>query len=220
MKTSNGVKVSVYNLEAKKAATIELPENIFAVAWNPDLMHQVIESMRASKRHVIAHVKGRGEVRGGGRKPWRQKGTGRARHGSIRSPLWTGGGVTHGPTKDKIYAKKINKKVRKKAFFIALSKKLSDGEILVLDTIRFPDGKTKKASRTLHALSKIKGFEKLSKKGTKIIISPVDKKSALALRNIPGVKIMEARNVNALDLLSARFIMMTKDDIIRLGKAS
>lgn len=203
----------IYNLEGKKVNTLKLPEGVFGVKWNADLMHQIIESMRANERQMIAHVKGRGEVRGGGRKPWRQKGTGRARHGSIRSPIWAGGGVTHGPTKDKNYAKKINKKMRRKALHMALSKKASDREIMVLDKIVFPDGKTKKAVHVLQNLSKIKGSEALAKKGVKIIISLTDTKSVLALRNIPGVKTMEARNLNALDIAAVRYVLLSEKDI-------
>lgn len=203
----------IYNLEGKKVDTLKLPEDVFGVKWNADLMHQIIESMRANERSVIAHAKGRGEVRGGGRKPWRQKGTGRARHGSTRSPIWVGGGVTHGPTKDKNYTKKINKKMRRKALHMALSKKASDREIMVLDKIVFPDGKTKDAARTLQNLSKIKGSEALAKKGVKIIISLTDTESILALRNIPGVKTMEARNLNALDVAAVRYVLLSEKDI-------
>ncbi len=109
------MEAPIYNTQGKKSGTLTLPENVFDVAWNDSLMHQVVTSMQANARVSIAHVKDRGEVSGGGKKPWRQKGTGRARHGSIRSPIWKGGGVTHGPTKNKDYSRKIPKKMRAKA---------------------------------------------------------------------------------------------------------
>ena len=97
------MKVDIYNQGAEKTGTLELPKGVFGLPWNEDLVHQVAVAMQANLRVPVAHTKGRGEVAGGGRKPWRQKGTGRARHGSIRSPIWRGGGVTHGPTKGKNY---------------------------------------------------------------------------------------------------------------------
>src|SRR6202167_3095081 len=102
----------IYNTQGKKSGSVDLPEAIFGIKWNDSLMHQVVTSMQDNARTNVAHTKGRGEVRGGGKKPWRQKGTGRARHGSIRSPIWKGGGVTHGPSKDKVYSVAIPKKMR------------------------------------------------------------------------------------------------------------
>src|SRR5512135_3441222 len=101
------MKTDIYNIQGKKAGSVELPESIFGVAWNDSLMHQVVTSMEDNARTNVAHTKGRGEVRGGGKKPWRQKGTGRARHGSIRSPIWVGGGVAHGPRNTKVFARAI-----------------------------------------------------------------------------------------------------------------
>src|ERR1700722_14092071 len=113
------METSIYNAQGKKTGALTLPDEIFAVAWNDALMHQVVTSMMDNARTPVAHVKDRGAVRGGGKKPWSQKGTGRARHGSIRSPIWKGGGVTHGPIKDKNYSRAIPKKMRAKALFMA-----------------------------------------------------------------------------------------------------
>jgi len=116
------MNADIYNANGKKAGSVELPENVFGVAWNDALMHQVVTSMQDNARTPVAHAKTRGEVRGGGKKPWNQKGTGRARHGSTRSPIWKGGGVTHGPRNDKSYARTVPKKMRIKALTMALSR--------------------------------------------------------------------------------------------------
>ena len=142
------MKVKIYNQEGKETETMELPDGVFGLKWNADLVHQVVTGQAANLRRGTAHAKGRSEVRGGGRKPWRQKGTGRARHGSIRSPLWIGGGVTHGPLKEKSYHKKINKKMAKKALFTALSAKARDNEIIILENLKFPEAKTSLIWRT------------------------------------------------------------------------
>lgn len=197
---------------------MDLPESVFGLEWKPDFIHQVVESSRSNRRKGTAKAKGRGEVSGGGKKPWRQKGTGRARHGSIRSPIWVGGGVTHGPLSEKNYDRKINKKAKKKALFMVLAKKNSEGEMLVADEIMLAEGKTKAAKSALENLSRIKGFDSLNKKGVKIIISPKDKKTLLSFRNLSGVKTMEARNMNALDALSSRYLIIGRDDLLALVK--
>src|SRR3990167_4153940 len=133
----------VYNKENKKVGEVTLSDSVFGKKWNESLVHQVLVSQLANKREPLAHTKGRGEVRGGGRKPWRQKGTGRARHGSTRSPIWAGGGVTFGPTKHKNYSKKINKKMRRGAIFSALSRKFKDGELKFIDALELEVPKTK-----------------------------------------------------------------------------
>jgi len=206
------MKVDIYNQGAEKTGTLELPKGVFGLPWNEDLVHQVAVAMQANLRVPVAHTKGRGEVAGGGRKPWRQKGTGRARHGSIRSPIWRGGGVTHGPTKGKNYSKKINKKMKKKAFLIALSQKLRDNEILFLDKIVLTQPKTKEANTILKTLSKIKGFEKLTAKKKNKAILALPKKDAEILRsfrNIPGMNISELKNLNVLDLLTYKYLIIT-----------
>src|SRR5271165_1420212 len=129
------METAIYNAQGKKTGTLALPENIFGVAWNDALMHQVVTSMMDNARTPVAHVKDRGAVRGGGKKPWKQKGTGRARVGSTRSPIWRGGGVTHGPRNDRIFEVEIPKKMRRKALFMMLSEKAKDKTLIILDKI-------------------------------------------------------------------------------------
>ena len=134
------------------------------VQQNDDLIHQVAVSMMSNARNPIAHTKNRGEVSGTGDKPWRQKGTGRARHGSRRSPIWVGGGIAHGPRNERNYSKKINRKMKLKALFSVLSKKYKDGEIIFVDGISFKEPKTKEAKNVIHSLAKISQFEKLNRR--------------------------------------------------------
>ena len=204
---------SIYNQKGEKSGSLELPKDIFGLPWNADLVHQVVVSSQSNKRVPVAHAKGRSEVRGGGRKPWPQKGTGRARHGSIRSPIWVGGGVTHGPTKEKKYAKKINKKMREKAFLTILSQKLRDKEILFLDKIDLSQPKTKEAMSIISNIAGIKGFEKLAAKRKNSAILALPKKEEKinrSFRNIAGMRILETRNLNILDLLKYKFLIVSK----------
>src|SRR5437868_4100503 len=139
------MKADVYNLNNEVVGTVELPENIFGARWNSVLVKQVLEAQLANRRIPWAHTKSRGEVRGGGKKPWRQKGTGRARHGSTRSPLWVGGGVTHGPRNDKNFERKVNAKMKAKALYTILSRKLKDGEVVFIDSLSLSQPKAKEA---------------------------------------------------------------------------
>src|SRR3989344_3105619 len=135
------MKVAVYNQEGKEAGDITLPKEIFEVPFNADLVHQVMISQTANARQVSAHTKNRGEVRGGGRKPWRQKGTGRARAGSTRGPIWKGGGVSGGPRNEKNYERTIPANMRKKAMFMVLSQKAKGNLLVVMDSLEFPEAK-------------------------------------------------------------------------------
>ncbi len=206
------MKADIYNQNAEKVSELDLPEKIFGLKRNDDLIHQVVTSMQANLRVPVAHAKGRGEVRGGGKKPWRQKGTGRARHGSIRSPIWKGGGVTHGPTKERDYSKKINKKMKKKALFVSLSQKLRDREILFLDKIELNQPKTKEANKILKTVSKIEGFDKIeSKKKNRLVLALPEKSSPeikRSFKNLPGVEIISTSNLNVLDLLTSKYLIL------------
>ena len=205
------METNVYNQKGEKVSEIKLADTVFNLPWNSDLVHQVVVAMTANKRTTVAHTKGRGEVSGGGRKPWRQKGLGKARHGSIRSPIWVGGGVAHGPRKDKDYSVKINVKAKKKAFFTVLSQKLRDNEILFLDKMDLSKPKTKEAVEIVGSLSKIGGFEKLKTKKTNKAILALDKKEpnvSKSFRNIPGMEIYQARNLNILDILKYKYLVI------------
>ncbi len=195
----------LYNQKGASAGTFALPEKVFGLKWNADLVHQVVVAMQANKRAGTAHTKDRSEVSGGGKKPWKQKGTGRARHGSSRSPIWTGGGVTFGPRNDKDYSQKINKKMRAKALFTILSRKLADESVLLVDGLTFKDMKTKDASAVLSSFSAIKGFEKLgSKKPTTALLVLPEHNEVIekSFANLPGVTVLTVNDLNALVVMS------------------
>ncbi len=197
------MKIDVYNKSGEKIGQAVLPKEVFDVKVVPDLLHQVVISQMANRRQGTAQVKDRGEVRGGGRKPWRQKGTGRARHGSIRSPLWKGGGVTFGPTKDKVYERKIPKAMRKKAILMVLSAKAQNQLLILLDDFKIASKKTKEVAQILKNLP--------CKNQSALIVSPdYEPDLVRAGRNIPQVGITPAKDFNALDLLSFKFLIMTK----------
>lgn len=198
--------VAIYNQEGEKVSQTRLPAELFGQKVNSDLVHQVTVSQMANRRKVIANTKDRGEVRGGGRKPWRQKGTGRARHGSIRSPIWKGGGVTFGPTKERVFKKSIPKKMRRKALFMVLSAKANNNLIIILDKLKLEQVKTK-------SMDKI--FKKLpcQEKNLLLVLPEIDKKLILASRNIPAVQTIQAKDLNCLDLLSFKYLVMPKETI-------
>jgi len=205
------MRITTYNQEGTETGQTLLPKEIFELKLNPDLIHQVVVSQMANRRRVIANTKDRSEVRGGGRKPWKQKGTGRARHGSIRSPLWRHGGVSFGPQKEKIFKKKIPEKIRKQALFQILSAKAKDNFLIVLEELSLKDAKTKSLAQLLATLkTKIANF----KEGSILIVLPRSEKNLiLAAQNLPKIKITEARNLNALDILSFRYLLAAKDSI-------
>lgn len=202
------MKTDIYNVQGKKAGSVELPENIFGLAWNNSLMYQVVTTMQANARTPVAHTKGRGDVRGGGKKPWQQKGTGRARHGSIRSPIWRGGGVTHGPLAQKIYAREIPKKMRAKALFIALSKKLKDGELIFVDSFGITGPKTAEAKKALTALGK--EFKNLSSKHNAALIAIPEKNEGAekSFRNIASVSLETVANLNPVEVLKYKYVII------------
>lgn len=204
------MKVKSYNQEAKETGTVELPDVVFGLKWNADLVHQVVTSQASNMRRGTAHAKDRSKVRGGGRKPWRQKGTGRARHGSIRSPIWKGGGVTHGPLKEKVYDKKINKKMGKIALGVVLSAKARDNEIVIVDSIAFPGGKTKGAAEMFSQFVRL--FPAITK-GNGVLVALPEKSGEVrrAIRNLPYVGVEEARNLNAHHVLQYKYVLLPQN---------
>ncbi len=210
------MEAKVYNQEGKESGTTTLPESIFGLPWNADLVHQVVVGMQSNARQNTAHSKGRGEVRGGGKKPWRQKGTGRARHGSSRSPIWRGGGVTHGPTNERNYTKKINKKMKVKALYTVLSQKQRDGEVVLLDALKLKAAKTKEAQITLNKLAGVKGLEKLNyRKGSRMLLALPGADAALyrSFRNLPAVAVTEMRNLNPELLLNYQYLVISNPEL-------
>ncbi len=205
------MKSDIYNKEGKKAGSIDLPETMFGIAWNDSLMHQVVTAMQGNARTSTAHTKFRGEVRGGGKKPWQQKGTGRARHGSIRSPIWKGGGVTHGPRAEKSYERTIPHKMRAKALFMALSRKFKDNEVIFVESFGLSTPKTATAKASLAALSKVSGFEKLTskRKNAAIVALPEGAGASYkSFRNIGNISCVPLRNLNPVSVLGSTFIVI------------
>ncbi len=185
--------------------TAELPASFFDVKMNGDLVQQALLAQLANGRKVIAHTKGRGEVRGGGKKPWRQKGTGRARHASIRSPIWKGGGVAFGPTKERNFSQKLNKKMFRKALAMVLSSKVRDGEFLMLNSLAFPEPKTKDAAAML---------KKLKMTRSVLVVTPAkDRNVERAIRNIEKAGVLSADSLNIKDLLNKKYLIVTQDAI-------
>ncbi len=207
------MKIDTYNQNGEKVGQTLLPKEIFGVELNSDLLHQVVQAYMANRRQVSAHTKTRGDVRGGGKKPWKQKGTGRARHGSIRSPIWVGGGVAHGPKKERNFKQKINKKMARKALFMALSGKAKDGEILILEDLKLEQPKTKEMASII---SKIKNKITNIDKSTLLVLPKKDENIIRAAGNLSYLDTMIAQNLNALDVLSRKYLLTTKEGIKKM----
>lgn len=213
VKTENSENVSakIFDQKGKEAGSIDLPAKVFAVKWRSDLVHQVVEGMRSNKRAGTADTKGRGEVRGGGRKPWKQKGTGRARHGSSRSPIWVGGGVTHGPLAEKNYKRKISKSMRAQALFSVLSRKLKDGELAFVDSLAMTAIKTDKAVEVLNNIAKAAGMNiPVKSKNAKVLTAVFarDEKIEKSFRNISTLDLVFLKNLNPLDVLNHKYLLI------------
>ena len=209
--TLGALEAPVYNQDGKSVDTVKLPEGIFALPWKADLVHQVAVSLMSNKRTNLAHTKDRSEVSGGGKKPWQQKGLGRARHGSTRSPIWVHGGVAHGPRNDKNYDRKVNKKMKAKALFTILSKKFRDNEVFFIDSLKTSAPKAKEGLAILKNLSKMKGAEMLlSKKNNSAYfgVSKIDANLDRSFRNFGNIKLDEFRNINPLDVLNYKFVVI------------
>jgi len=214
------IKVNIYNQKADQVGDLELSEKVFGVKANQDLVHQAVVTQMANERQVLAHTKIRSEVRGGGKKPWKQKGTGRARAGSSRSPIWIGGGVTFGPLKDRNFKKKINKKMKQKALMMAFSDKVANNNLVILDKLEVSEFKTKTFNEILKGLeSKILNKEnEKSRRSILLIDGESNDKAKISGRNLVGVEIINFENMNILDLLKYKNLILTKESIKKIEK--
>ncbi len=210
------MKADVYNLKNEKVGTADLSDGIFGIKWNPVLVRQVLLAQLANKRRPWAHAKTRAEVRGGGKKPWRQKGTGRARHGSIRSPLWVGGGKSHGPSKDRDYSQKVNKKMKRAALFSALSRKFKGGEIKVFEDLNISAPKTKELAAILRPILNLAKDQK--KFDTLLVAEKENKNIVRASTNLPKAKVLAPESLNVYDVINYKHIFIEKEAVSILSK--
>ncbi len=194
--------VELYNTNGESQGSLSLDDTLFGVKVKKSLVHQAVVTQAANSRASIAHTKTRSEVAGTGKKPWKQKGTGRARHGSRRSPIWIGGGITFGPRSDRNFSLKMNKRARRSAIAMALSDKVANGRLVALETLTIDDGKTKALTAVLKKLP-------LAGKKTLIITEPVNKGVARAAKNVRGVETIPANALNVIDLLRFDQVVMT-----------
>jgi large subunit ribosomal protein L4 len=209
------MKINIYTMEGKVSKTIDAPDAIFDAKWNADLVSQVLYSQASNRRAGTAHTKNRSEVRGGGKKPWAQKGSGRARHGSSRSPIWRHGGVTFGPRNDKDYKKIIPKGMKVAALFSLLSAKVASGKVIFVDTLPTVSGKTKEADAAMKGLTSIEGFETLCYKKPNNVYLSVKKGEDLtkrAFRNLPYMKLHNMDDLNPLDIANTRYLVIANPE--------
>lgn len=211
------MQATTYNKEGKEAGKIELPESVFGLPWNADLVHGVVLAMQGNARAGTAHTKNRGEVEGSGRKPWRQKGTGRARAGSKRSPIWRGGGIAHGPRTEKNYSRTLNRNARAKALGVTLSQKLRDDEVIFLTEFAFNAPKAKDAKRVLVAMGGIGGKEQLAAKrrnAALLVLPSRDEHIEKSFRNFGNMAVSQAKDINPVDLLSYKYVVVAGADAV------
>jgi len=202
------MKAPLYNKIGEKTKEVVLPKEVFGQAVKPELLHQVVTSQQANKRLVLASTKDRSEVSGGGRKPWRQKGTGRARHGSIRSPIWVGGGITFGPTRERNFKQKINRRMARQGLMGAMFEKAKNDQVVVMEDLSLKEIKTKEAAAIIN---------KLSLDGSiLLVISQKEKEVKRAFRNLPKLKITSIDQLTAWQILSYRYLVLTKKGLSEL----
>lgn len=197
------IQVAVTNLQGKKVKDIELNESLFGLPSNDVLLHQVYVALTANERQTIAHTKDRSERAGSGKKPWKQKGTGRARVGEVRNPVWRKGGVVFGPRKEEVYGKDTNKKMRQKATMIALAEKIRNEKLLVVDSLVFAEAKTKLWAEARQALG-------VSYKSTIVAFGGEEFAQARVTRNIPRTTNTLAENLNVAQLLNHEYIVVSE----------
>ena len=198
--------VSVYNMEGKEVGTIELSDAVFGVQVNEHLVHMAVVQQLANNRQGTQKAKTRSEVRGGGRKPWRQKGTGHARQGSTRAPQWTGGGVVFAPV-PRDYSFKLNKKEKRAALKSALTSRVQNNKLIVVDELKFDEIKTKKFQAVLDNLKVSKAL---------VVLADNDEKVVMSARNIPAVKTALTSTINVYDILKGDTVILTKDAVAKI----
>ncbi len=209
------MKVNIYTMEGKVSKSLEVPEHIFGAAWNADLVSQVLYSQASNRRAGTAHTKNRADVRGTHKKPWAQKGSGRARHGSAQSPLWKGGGVTFGPRKEKDYKKTIPHGMKVAALYSLLSAKVKAGKVIFLDEVPTLTGKTKEADTAMEGLTTIEGFKTLRHKkpnNVYLTIKKGDDITKRAFRNLPYMTLHNMEDLNPLDLANTRYLVIANPE--------
>ena len=198
--------VSVFNMEGKEVGTIELNDAVFGVTVNEHLVHMAVVQQLANNRQGTQKAKTRSEVSGGGRKPWRQKGTGHARQGSTRAPQWTGGGVVFAPV-PRDYSFKLNKKEKRAALKSALTSRVQDGKLIVVDELKFDEIKTKKFKAVMDNLKVSKAL---------VVLGDNDEKVVMSARNIPTVKTASVNTINVYDILKGDTLVLTKDAVAKI----
>lgn len=207
------MKATIYTREGKENGSLDLPTSVFGVAWNADLVHGVVLAMQANARANSAHTKDRSEVSGGGKKPWKQKGTGRARHGSSRSPIWAGGGVAHGPRNERDYTVKLNKKAKAKAMATVATKKNEDGEFIFVDSLSLDLPKTATMKAMLGAIATATGKTDLvtKRKNAALIVLPKrDLVVEKSFRNFGHVEVVQAKDINPVEMLTYKYVIVAE----------
>ncbi len=213
------MELKTYNQSGKAGGTTDAADALFGVAMNADLVWQVATSQMSNKRQILAHAKTRSEVRGGGKKPWKQKGTGRARHGSIRSPIWIGGGAAHGPTKDVNFKKTVTKVAARGALASVLSARVNDGHLLVVDTLDLASGKTKDGIKVMASLTKtFKSFKPASRVLLVLAGGKDDATTLRAVSNLQNVQAIRAQDLNVLTVLAFPYLIATKEAVAIASK--
>ncbi len=212
------IEAAIFSMEGKNIGAIKLPEALFGQPWRSDLVHQVTTAMQANLRQNRAHTKDRSEVSGGGKKPWKQKGTGQARHSSTRSPIWRHGGITFGPRSTRDYSEKINKKMRIGALLSVLSKKAKDGELILVDKLSFAAPKTALAKTVLAALASAvggsasggKGCDLATKKKNAALLAmnAYEANTIKSFSNFGSVQTEELRNLNPVDVMTHKYLVI------------
>lgn len=208
-----GAEMAIYSMAGEKVGSIALPAVLFAAPWRSDLVHQVTTAMQANARQSRAHTKDRSEVSGGGKKPWKQKGTGQARHASTRSPIWRHGGITFGPRTDRDWTEKINKKMRQGALVSVLSQKAKDGELILVDSLSFTEPKAKEGKAVLGKLAAAVSANALltkKKNAALLALSSYDTNTIKSFSNFGNVATEEVRNLNPLSLMTHKYLIIEK----------